>query len=164
MLVHVMLFCKSFKLSLLIFLPPYFYGMNSTALSWSSLSLSSASSSLLLNAYIRIFVQIFISVISAWYFFILIFSFCWNFHFVHALFSWALWVSRFMTIILNLLSHKSSTLILFWGFILFLHLEHITLFLQLFDLCCFLCIRWNSSPNLKCLVSCKRISLLFNLP
>ena len=96
-----MLFCKSFKLSLLIFLPPYFYGMNSTALSWSSLSLSSASSSLLLNAYIGIFVPIFISVISAWYFFI--FSFCWNFHFVHALFSWAWWVSRFMTIILNLL-------------------------------------------------------------
>lgn len=39
--------------------------------------------------------------------------------------------SRFMTIILNLLSGKSSTFILFWGFILFLHLEHITLFLQL---------------------------------
>jgi len=90
MLFHLMLFHKSFKLSLFTS-SRYFYGMNSTALSWSSLSLSFTSSSLLLNAYIGNFAQIFISVISAWYFFILIFSFCWNFHFVYASFSWAWW-------------------------------------------------------------------------
>jgi len=129
MLVHLMLFHKSFKLSLFTS-SRYFYGMNSTALSWSSLSLSFTSSSLLLNAYIGNFAQIFISVISAWYFFILIFSFLLKFSLCLCIVLLSL-VSRFMTIILNLLSGKSSTFILFWGFILFLHLEHITLFLQL---------------------------------
>lgn len=127
MLVHLMLFHKSFKLYLLISHPhPYFYGMNSAALSWVHWTF------LLLHlVYCWMPVLEFLfRYLSLWFllgtflYFLLKFSLC------SCIVLLSL-VSRFMTIILNLLSGKSSTFILFWGFILFLHLEHITLFLQL---------------------------------
>ena len=64
-----------------------------------------------------------------WYF--LIFSLCWSFYVVHALFSWLQWASLSPLFwIVKQVSHFHFTKICFWSIILFFCLEHTLLFLH----------------------------------